>query len=142
MPDPTAQANSDSPAAAAASAPSAHPAPARPVLGRALVVLLAVLLLALAAAVPLLMQLAAPVRELFDFLKRLTGYSGVSDTLFLPLYKTIGIALIVRIGGNLCKDAGQNALASVLEFAGAICALVTALPLLSAVLDLLTELIW
>ena len=100
------------------------------------------LLLALAAAVTVLMQLAAPVRELFDFLKRLTGYSGVSDTLFLPLYKTIGIALIVRIGGNLCKDAGQNALASVLEFAGAICALVTALPLLSAVLDLLTELIW
>ena len=98
------------------------------------------LLLAL-AAVTVLMQLAAPVRELFDFLKRLTGYSGVSDTLFLPLYKTIGIALIVRIGGNLCKDAGQNALASVLEFAGAICALVTALPLLSAVLDLLTELI-
>ena len=99
------------------------------------------LLLALAAAVTVLMQLAAPVRELFDFLKRLTGYSGVSDMLFLPLYKTIGIALIVRIGGNLCKDAGQNALASVLEFAGAICALVTALPLLSAVLDLLTELI-
>ena len=31
------------------------------------------LLLALAAAVTVLMQLAAPVRELFDFLKRLTG---------------------------------------------------------------------
>ncbi|GIX52769.1 hypothetical protein CQA4T8M7_20250 [Sphaerotilus natans] len=54
MPDPTAQANSDSPAAAAASAPSAHPAPARPVLGRALVVLLALLLLALAAGALLL----------------------------------------------------------------------------------------
>ena len=59
---------------------------------------------------------------------------------FTPLYKTIGIALVVQVGGNLCRDAGESALASVVETAGTLCALLAALPLLRAVLDMLMEL--
>ncbi|MFM2345705.1 MAG: hypothetical protein RL654_458, partial [Pseudomonadota bacterium] len=55
MPDPTAQANSDSAAAAAVPVPPARPA--RSMLGRVLVVLLALLLLALAAGALLLSAL-------------------------------------------------------------------------------------
>ena len=66
--------------------------------------------------------------------------SGVSADLFVPLYKTIGIALVVQVGGNLCRDAGESALASVVETAGTLCALLAALPLLRAVLDMLLEL--
>ena len=42
--------------------------------------------------------------------------------------------------GDLCRDAGESALAAVLETAGALCALLAALPLLRAVLELLVEL--
>ena len=42
--------------------------------------------------------------------------------------------------GGLCRDAGESALAAALEFAGTVCALLTALPLLRAVLELVTEL--
>ena len=51
-----------------------------------------------------------------------------------------GIALVVKVGGNLCRDAGESALAAAIETAGAVCALLVALPLLRAVLDLLLEL--
>ena len=44
------------------------------------------------------------------------------------------------MGGNLCRDAGESALASVVETAGTLCALLAALPLLRAVLDMLLEL--
>ena len=74
------------------------------------------------------------------FLERLAEQSGVSRTLLTPLYKTVGIALVVKVGGGLCRDAGESALAAALEFAGTICALLTALPLLRAVLELITEL--
>ena len=67
--------------------------------------------------------------------------SGVSADLFVPLYKTIGIALVVQVGGNLCRDAGESALASVVETAGTLCALLAALPLLRAVLDTVTGLL-
>ena len=89
------------------------------------------LLLALAAAAAVLLALAEP---------RLAEQSGVSRTLLTPLYKTVGIALVVKVGGGLCRDAGESALAAALEFAGTVCALLTALPLLRAVLELVTEL--
>ena len=97
------------------------------------------LLLALAAAAVLL-ALAEPLTELLRFLERLAEQSGVSRTLLTPLYKTVGIALVVKVGGGLCRDAGESALAAALEFAGTVCALLTALPLLRAVLELITEL--
>lgn len=99
------------------------------------------LLLAVSAVAAVLLALAGPLRELLDFWEELADRAGVSQVLLLPLYKTLGIALVVRIGGGLCRDAGESALAATLEFAGTVCALLAALPLLRAVLDLLTELI-
>lgn len=99
------------------------------------------LLLTLTTAVVVLLALAEPLRELLALLDRLTERTGVSRALFLPLYKTVGIATVVKVGGGLCKDAGESALASVLELAGTVCALLTALPLLRAVLELLEELL-
>ena len=54
--------------------------------------------------------------------------------------ETAGIALVVKVGGGLCADAGESALASVVETAGTVCALAAALPLLRRVAELLMEL--
>ena len=70
------------------------------------------LLLAVGAAVVVALALAGVVKELLAFLGELGSASGVSADLFVPLYKTIGIALVVQVGGNLCRDAGESALAS------------------------------
>ena len=99
------------------------------------------LLLTLGAAVVVLLFLADPLGELLDFLWELGERSGVPQQLFVPLYKIVGIALVVRVGGELCRDAGESALAATLETAGAVCALLAALPLLRAVLEMLLELI-
>ena len=99
------------------------------------------LLLTLGAVVAVLLFLAGPLGELLGFLGELGERSGISQELFVPLYKTVAIALVVKVGGDLCRDAGESALAAVLETAGAVCALLTALPLLRAVLSLLWEFI-
>lgn len=98
------------------------------------------LLLTLAAVAAVLLFLMEPVGDVVDFLDELAARSGVSESLFVPLYKTLGIALVVKVGGSLCRDAGESALASVVETAGAVCALLVGLPLLRAVLSLLMEL--
>ena len=98
------------------------------------------LLLTLGAAAVVLLSLAGSLETLVEFLGRLVEESGLSRELFIPLYKTVGIALVVKIGGSLCRDAGESALSSVVETAGAVCALLAALPLLRAVLALLLEL--
>ena len=97
------------------------------------------LLLALAAVSAILLALGKPLGELLAFLDDLTEQAGVSPTLFRPLYKIVGIALVVQIGEGLCRDAGESALASVLELTGTVCALLAALPLLRSVLNLIGE---
>ena len=97
------------------------------------------LLLALAAVSAILLALGKPLGELLAFLDELTEQAGVSPTLFRPLYKIVGIALVVKIGEGLCRDAGESALASVLELTGTVCALLAALPLLRSVLNLIGE---
>ena len=97
------------------------------------------LLLALAAVSAILLALGKPLGELLTFLDGLTEQAGVSPTLFRPLYKIVGIALVVKIGEGLCRDAGESALASVLELTGTVCALLAALPLLRSVLNLIGE---
>ncbi|WP_295582018.1 SpoIIIAC/SpoIIIAD family protein [uncultured Oscillibacter sp.] len=98
------------------------------------------LLLALAATMLVLAFLLEGLGELTAFLEELGERSGVPAVLFVPLYKTVGISLVVRVGGSLCRDAGETALAAVVETAGAVCALLAALPLLRSVLSLLVEL--
>ena len=98
------------------------------------------LLLALAATAAVIALVVPALGELWAFLRQLEAYSGGSTELFAPLYKTAAIALVVRAGGGLCRDAGESALAAVLETAGTVCALLAALPLMRAVLDLLVEL--
>ena len=98
------------------------------------------LLLTLSAAVAAFLLLSGLLSQLLDFLQELSDAAGVSQELFLPLYKTMGIAMVVKIGGGLCKDAGESALASVVETAGTICALLVAMPLFRVVLSTLLEL--
>ena len=98
------------------------------------------LLLTLGAVTAVLLSLAGSLERLMDFLGELVEESGLSRELFTPLYKTVGIALVVKIGGSLCRDAGESALASAVETAGTVCALLVSLPLLRAVLALLLEL--
>ena len=98
------------------------------------------LLLTLSAVVLVLLFLGSPIRELTAFLRELAEKGGVSQELFVPLYKTVGIALVVKAGSGLCRDAGESALAVALETAGAVCALLVVLPLFQAVLAVLMEL--
>ena len=109
----------------------------------ALCVVGAILALVLKKASPeqaLLLVLCAAAAGLALLGDGLGERSGVSAELFIPLYKTVGIGLVVKVGGDLCRDAGGSALASVVETAGAVCALLTAMPMLRAVLEMLMEL--
>ena len=66
---------------------------------------------------------------------------GLSLIHISPLFKTVAIALISRTGADLCRDAGEGAMASLVETAGAFGAVVVSLPLFGAVWELLSGMI-
>ncbi|MDR0889358.1 MAG: stage III sporulation AC/AD family protein [Oscillospiraceae bacterium] len=80
------------------------------------------------------MRLIEPV---LDFLVTLRSLSGMNTELMTPLLKTVGIALITQICSSVCADAGENAIAKLIELCGGILAIYVALPLLEAVIAMI-----
>ena len=81
-------------------------------------------------------------------------YSSVSEVLELvdlgesfssaytaPVLKCVGIGITARLGSDLCKDSGQDALASSVEICGAVCALYVSIPLIKTMLQMIGELV-
>ena len=97
------------------------------------------LCLSLLTGVLVCVLLAEGLGKLMDFLEKLIRLSGTSQELFRPIYKLMGIGLVVRLGESLCRDAGDSALSAVVQTAGAVCGFLAALPLLESVLSLLLE---
>lgn len=100
-----------------------------------------VLLLSLAVCGVAAMVLIEPLEELRDFWEDAAAWGELPVELFTPLIKTVGIALLSRTGSDLCRDAGEGAIASVLETAGAVAAIAVSLPLFRAAWELLRSLL-
>ena len=98
------------------------------------------MVLCIAAAAAVLLALYDAARELKAVLALLRRSSTLGEEWFIPLYKTVGIAVVVRLGSDLCRDVGERALAGVVEMAGAVCALLAAAPLMETVFSLILEL--
>lgn len=97
------------------------------------------LLLTLAACILIglfFMRLAEPI---VDFLSKLRNLAGLDKTLMMPMLKTIGIGFLTQISATVCADAGENAIAKLVEICGGVLALYVALPLLEAVLDMVEQ---
>lgn len=75
--------------------------------------------------------------SLRKLLRQLCGEKGAGFA--APILKCLAIAIVSRFSADSCRDASQNAAASAVEFAGAVCSLVTVLPLLLSVLKTLGD---
>lgn len=78
------------------------------------------------------------VVELAD---KLAGMGALSAQVAQPVFKTAGIAITARLASGFCKDAQEGGLAAAVELAGTVLALAAALPLMTAVLDVLARLL-
>lgn len=95
------------------------------------------ILLALSICGGVLLYSLSGMKAILALLEQMSLAGGLSEDLLRPLVKTVGIALVSRVGADLCRDANQGALATVVETAGAFSAIVVAIPLFAAVWELL-----
>lgn len=95
------------------------------------------LLVTMASAVAAFMLLAESFDQLFVYLDHLTETSKLSGEILSPLFKTVGIAILTRIGADLCQQAGARAAAGAIETGGSVLCILVAMPLLMSLLSLL-----
>ena len=96
------------------------------------------LLFSAAAAVLVFLYILPQVSELSGMIYELSEAAETTEILAV-LLKALGIVLVGRIAVSVCKDAGESALASGVEFAVKTAVLLAALPLLKSLLTMIRE---
>lgn len=99
------------------------------------------LVLAACAGAVILLYCSGALRAAVELMDKLAQAGGLSAQVVEPVMKTAGIAIVTRLAADFCRDAKEGGLASAVELAGTALALATVLPLMSAVIDVLTGLI-
>ena len=81
----------------------------------------------------------ARVVPVIGYISELTGSSAVPDEIsdyFGIILRVLGISFIVQIGADICRDLGEDSIASKVEFAGKAAILVIILPVLQSVIQM------
>lgn len=68
--------------------------------------------------------------------------TGISDNYIKILLKSLGICFLTQLASDICRDSGENALATQTEAAGKAALLVMAIPLLEQTAKLIYDIIY
>ena len=99
------------------------------------------LLLILAAGLWMLWSMAQALGAVLELMGELAQQAGMSEALLEPVIKTVALAILTRLTAEVCRSAGEPGMAAFVETAGAVLALVVAVPLVRAVALLMGELL-
>lgn len=98
------------------------------------------LLLASVTGILIFFAVCGYLEGLLCVLRETAEKAGVGSGYFAVVLKVIGIAYLTQFGAQLCTDAGETAIGSKIELAGKILMLAAAMPVLTALLDMVMNL--
>ncbi len=87
------------------------------------------------------MVVVGKLTVVIELLKNYSEKVNVDMYYITTLLKIIGIAYIAEFAAEVCKDAGESAIASKIELAGKVIILVIAVPIITSMLDLIIAII-
>lgn len=97
--------------------------------------------LSLAVSVIIFLLIVGKVSLIVDLFRELADRANINQLYLNTVLKIIGIAYISEFGAQVCKDAGEGAVASKIELAGKILIMVLAIPIIIVVLDTVIKLL-
>lgn len=95
----------------------------------------------LAAIIIILLEVFDKLTGIFAFLEGIYGSITYGREFFPIILKILAIAYITDFTAQLCKDAGENSIGSKVELAGKVIIFYAAMPILTAILDLIQTLL-
>jgi len=80
------------------------------------------------------------LKEIVNFLNNLAD-SGINSEFILLLLKITGISILTEFAVSICKDSGESAIASKVDLGGKLLVISLSIPVISATLSGLLELL-
>ncbi len=99
------------------------------------------LLVSLSACIIILLYAVNGLGSVFGQLTDIIEKSGINEKYFEVAVKACIIAYITQFASELCKDAGEGAIAVKLEMAGKVSIVILAMPVISGFINVISELL-
>lgn len=99
------------------------------------------ILVTLATGIGITFVVAKDLANVFNAICDIINKSGVNSEYFEIAIKASLIAYITQFASEMCKDAGEGAIAVKIEFAGKLSILILSFPIISAFLNSISELL-
>lgn len=97
--------------------------------------------LSITLATVIFLLVLAKIEVVLNLFRDLADKASISQMYLNTILKIIGIAYITEFGAQVCRDAGEGAVAGKIEFAGKILVMVMAIPIIALVLETIVRLI-
>lgn len=95
----------------------------------------------LAAAAAVMSMIIIFVSPIAETVRNVYSRAGADEEYLTILFKALGICYITQFACDICRDSGENTLASQAELAGKISLMIIALPLFESLADIVAQLI-
>jgi stage III sporulation protein AD len=92
-------------------------------------------LVGLATGIVIFFQSYGYFSYVYHCLCQLSERSGIDNKYFSIIIKIVVIAYVTQFGCDICKDAGENSVASKVEMAGRIIIAFSCMPLIMAIME-------
>lgn len=97
--------------------------------------------LTILAGVAIFLLILGKIKIIIELLQNLADQASISSYYLLIVLKIVGIAYVSEFGAQICRDAGEGALASKVEIAAKVTVLILAIPIITAILESLIRLL-
>ncbi|MDE5946535.1 MAG: stage III sporulation AC/AD family protein [Oscillospiraceae bacterium] len=101
---------------------------------QSMMISLGVCIIIFAGAVGIISPVLEKTSELFT-------ESGVNEGYIIIVFKAMAICFITQITSDICRDSGENAIASSAELFGRVLIILMSLPFIESLVDIITEFI-
>ena len=99
------------------------------------------IMIMIAAAAMIFFRLASGLSEIFSSISAISSGVETAASYIKLMIKVLGIVLITQFVADLCRDCGENALASQTETAAKVIVIAMILPLFETVIKIITGLL-
>ncbi len=97
--------------------------------------------ISLIAAAIIFFMVIPYLKALLEMFRDISNRIGLDVKYISLVLKVIGIAYVAQFGAELCRDSGESALASKIEFGGKVIIVVLSMPVLYSFLEIIEAVI-
>ncbi len=93
------------------------------------------------AGIIILVMLVDKLASIVNLLSNLTNKTGAGSTFLKILLKITGIAILTEFAVSICRDSGETAIASKIDLGGKIIIISISIPIITALLELIVNIL-